>query len=126
VGFFSGIWSMIKGTAAPSPATTAAVVARTLSDTPAISKSAHLAFHTKGTRAHTKATAPGTASICAAGPVRVCQNRSKVAAKPGRAAAIVRRSFSRSIRLRQIRTSQPIKPLTGSARMIVAIRQPWR
>ena len=66
-----------------------------------------------------------TAIICEAGPVRVCQNRSRVAAMPGKAAPMVRRSSSGSPRRRiQMSTSQPTAPVAGRAMISEAMRQP--
>ena len=69
-----------------------------------------------------EAAPPTTASICDAGPVRVCQNSRSVAARQGSAAPMTRRRSSRSLRRTMTSTPQPITPVTGSAMINVAMR----
>ena len=81
----------------------------------------------RGQRIQAMAIAPTMLSICAAGPVRVCQNSSKVAAQgPAPRSASVRLNRPRSPRLCHASKAQPNTAVNGKPSIIVAICQPWR
>jgi len=113
------------GTIAPAQMTITAEVASDLTSGE-IRAFGHTRFHARGSRNHVSAAAPTVASICAAGPVRVCHSSKSDAAIPGTAAPMIRRRSSRSARFIQASRIQPIAPVTGSAAISVAMRHPWR
>ena len=111
--------STTSGTAAPRPASTTRLVPKTRTS---------VLFEAKvlGANIQTSVTAPGMASICAAGPVRVCQNSKASAIAAGTMAPRIRWSRSTSRRASQASRPQPISPAAGRPRMKLVVRQPWR
>ena len=69
--------------------------------------------------------APGTASISALGPVRICQ-KSKAVAKMAKSVTGAHSAAARAPQRRAIATTAPIVPTKGSAAICTKVESGWR